>query len=99
TADFGDPDSFLYPHFGPNSTDDIGNWKNDQVFQLLNQGRAIPDQAGRAKVYAQVDQILHDEVLRLPIVHSEPLLAQRKTISGWVPSPLGTEPFEAISKP
>ncbi len=99
TADFGDPDSFLYPHFGPNSTDDIGNWKNDQVFQLLNQGRAIPDQAGRAKVYAQVDQILHDEVLRLPIVHSEPLLAQRKAISGWVPSPLGTEPFEAISKP
>jgi peptide/nickel transport system substrate-binding protein len=66
---------------------------------LLNQGRAILDQAGRAKVYAQVDQILHDEVLRLPIVHSEPLLAQRKTISGWVPSPLGTEPFEAISKP
>ncbi len=98
TADYGDPDSFYYPHFGPGATTDIGNWKNKQVFQLLNQGRAIQEQPGRAKVYAQVDEILHQEVLRLPIVHSQPLLAQRKAIAGWVPSPLGSEPFELITK-
>ncbi len=98
TADYGDPDSFYFPHYGPGATTDIGDWKNATVFQLLNQGRAIQTQAGRAKAYAQVDKILHQEVLRLPIVHSQPLVAQRKAIAGWVPSPLGSEPFESISK-
>ena len=98
TADYGDPDSFYFPHYGPGATTDIGDWKNTTVFQLLNQGRAIQTQAGRAKAYAQVDKILHQEVLRLPIVHSQPLVAQRKAIAGWVPSPLGSEPFESISK-
>lgn len=98
TGDYGDPDSFYYPHYGPGSTDDIGNWKNERVFQLLNQGRATQDQAGRAKIYAEVDEILYKEALRLPIVHSQPLLAQRKAIAGWQTSPLGSEPFKAISK-
>jgi peptide/nickel transport system substrate-binding protein len=98
TGDYGDPDTFYYPHFGVGSTKDLGNWKNDRLQQLLDQGRATADQTARSQIYAEVDRILHREVLRLPIVHSKPLLVQRKTIEGWVPSPLGTEPFEAIEK-
>ncbi|MGA9381999.1 MAG: ABC transporter substrate-binding protein [Phormidium sp.] len=98
TADYGDPDSFYYPHFGPGGTVDIGNWKNDKVIQLLNQGRATGDQAERAKIYAQVDEILHQEAVRLPIVHSQPLLAKRKNVQGWIPSPLGSEDFAGIEK-
>lgn len=98
TGDYGDPDTFYYPHFGAGSTKDIGNWKNDRVLQLLDQARLTADQSTRSKLYAEVDQILHQEVVRLPIVHSKPLLVSRKTIDGWLPSPLGTEPFEAISK-
>jgi peptide/nickel transport system substrate-binding protein len=98
TGDFGDPDSFYYPHFGPGGTSDIGNWKNEKVFQLLNQARSVGDRAARGKLYGQVDEILYREVLRIPIVHAEPLLAKRKTINGWVPSPLGSEPFETITK-
>jgi peptide/nickel transport system substrate-binding protein len=97
-ADYGDPDNFYYPHYSPAATSDIGGWKSDRVTQLLDQARALPDQASRAKAYAEVDQILHTEVLRLPIVHTLPLLAQKKAIDGWVPSPLDTEPFETISK-
>ncbi|HEY9906752.1 MAG TPA: ABC transporter substrate-binding protein [Thermosynechococcaceae cyanobacterium] len=98
TGDYGDPDSFYYPHFGPGATDDIGNWKNDRVFQLLDQGRATADLKTRGTIYAEVDEILNQEVLRLPIVHSDPLLAKRKAVAGWVPSPLGAEPFESVSK-
>src|SRR5579883_1613650 len=98
TGDYGDPDNFLYYHFGPNSTADLSNWKNNRVFQLLNQAREATDQAVRAKLYRQVDAILHHEVLRLPIVHSQPLLAKRKVISGWIPSPLGSEPFDTVIK-
>jgi len=98
TADYGDPDNFYYPHFGPGGTADLGGWKNDQVIQLLNQGRATVDQAARAKIYAQVDEILHREMVRLPIVHSQPLLAKRKNVQGWTPSPLGSEDFAGIEK-
>ncbi len=98
TGDYGDPDTFYYPHFGAGGTKDIGSWKNDQVLQLLDQARLTADQSARSKLYAEVDQILHREVVRLPIAHSKPLLVSRRTIDGWLPSPLGTEPFEAISK-
>jgi peptide/nickel transport system substrate-binding protein len=27
SADYGDPDNFYYPHFGPGATADLGNWK------------------------------------------------------------------------
>ncbi len=98
TGDYGDPDNFYYAHFGPGSTKDIGNWKNDQVFQLLDQGRATGDKAARQQIYAQIDEILNREVLRIPIVHSQPLLAKRKNVNDWTPSPLGSEPFDEVTK-
>ena len=98
TGDYGDPDNFYYPHFGPTATQDIGNWKNDQVLKLLDQGRAISDKAARTKIYQQIDELLYKEAVRLPIVHAQPLLAKRKNVNGWVPSPLGSEPLDAVSK-
>ncbi len=98
TGDYGDPDNFYYPHFGPGATQDIGNWKNDQVLKLLNQGRAAGDKAARIKIYQQIDELLYKEAVRLPIVHAQPLLAKRKNVSGWTPSPLGSETLEQVSK-
>lgn len=99
TADYGDPDSFYYPHFGPGGTADLGNWQNPRLIELLNQARATREQATRTQLYTEVDTILHQEALRLPIVHSQPLLAHRKGLKGWIPSPLGAEPFEEIGPP
>lgn len=98
TGDYGDPDNFYYPHFGPGATQDIGNWKNEEVLKLLDQGRATSDKAARIKIYQQIDEQLYKEAVRLPIVHAQPLLAKRKNITGWVPSPLGSEPLDAVSK-
>jgi peptide/nickel transport system substrate-binding protein len=98
TGDYGDPDNFYYPHFGTGGTKDIGNWKNARVFKLLDDARKESDPAKRAPMYAEVDKILFEEAVRIPIVHSEPLLAQRTTISGWQPSPFGSESFEAVAK-
>lgn len=98
TGDYGDPDNFLYAHFGPGATSDLGDWKNERVFTLLDDARKATKDEDRAKMYAEVDKILFEEALRIPIVHSEPLLAQRSNVSGWAPSPLGSESFEGISK-
>lgn len=98
TGDYGDPDNFYYAHFGKGATSDLGNWKNEQLFQLLDRGRATENKAERIKIYQQVDEILSKEVVRIPIVHSKPLLAKRKTVKGWTPSPLGTEQFGEVTK-
>lgn len=98
TGDYGDPDNFLYYHFGVGGTTDIGGWKNDQVFQLLEEARKESDETERARLYGQAEKIIFDEAVRIPVVHSDPLLAQRSNISDWAPSPLGSESFETISK-
>lgn len=98
TGDYGDPDNFYYTHFGPGATQDIGNWKNEQVLKLLDQGRATGDKAARTKIYQQIDEQLYKEAVRLPIVHAQPLLAKRKNVNGWVPSPLGSETLDEVSK-
>ncbi|MBE9130067.1 ABC transporter substrate-binding protein [Coleofasciculus sp. LEGE 07092] len=98
TGDYGDPDNFYYAHFGSGATEDLGGWKNEDILKLLEQGRATNDKAERTKIYAQVDEILYNEAVRLPIVHSQPLLAKRQTVKNWTPSPLGSETFDMVSK-
>ncbi|MBF2048276.1 MAG: ABC transporter substrate-binding protein [Elainella sp. C42_A2020_010] len=98
TGDYGDPDNFLYYHFGPGGTKDIGDWKNPQVFKLLEDARKESDQAKRVQMYSQVEKIALDEAVRIPVVHSEPLLAQRSNIANWQPSPFGSESFETVEK-
>ncbi len=96
TGDFGDPDNFYYPHFGPGAVDDLGGYKNDKVIALLEQAQKIGKQADKAKLYQQVDELLFDEALRIPIVHSRPLLSKKAGLEGWIPSPLGSESWENI---
>jgi peptide/nickel transport system substrate-binding protein len=97
-GDYGDADNFFYSQFGPGGTRDIGNWHNQQLWQLLDQARATPDATKRNQIYAEADTIIRAAALRIPIVHSQALLAQRRSLQGWSPSPLGVESFAAISK-
>ncbi len=98
TGDYGDPDNFLYAHFGPGATQDLGDYQNLELFDLLEQARIESDPAAREELYKQADALTFDEALRIPIVHSQPLLAKRAGLSGWEPSPFSSEPFVAIEK-
>ncbi len=98
TGDYGDPDNFYYAHFGPSATEDLGGWKNEELSELLEKGREEQEQEARGEIYAEVDKIIAEEKVRIPIVHSQPLLAKRTTIKGWQPGPLGTEPFATVEK-
>ena len=98
TGDYSDPDNFLYAHFGPGSMQDLGDYQNTQLFSLLNQARAARSEEKRQTIYRQVDSIVFQEALRIPIVHSQPLLAHRAGVNGWQPSPLGIEDFANVEK-
>ncbi|MGP1371303.1 MAG: ABC transporter substrate-binding protein [Almyronema sp.] len=98
TGDYGDPDNFLYAHFGPGATQDLGNYEDPEMFDLLNKARVASESGERETLYKQVDQMLFEKALRIPIVHSQPLLAKRTSVTGWEPSPLGSEPFTTVEK-
>ncbi|MBE9060567.1 ABC transporter substrate-binding protein [cf. Phormidesmis sp. LEGE 11477] len=98
TGDYGDPDNFLYAHFGPGATQDLGDYQNPELFELLEQARTNSDPDERQALYQQADALIFDEALRIPIVHSQPLLAKRAGVEGWEPSPFSSEPFVAVEK-
>ena len=95
TGDYGDPDNFYGAYYGSNASDDI-NWNPANVETLLQQGRAAATQEAKAKVYSQLHEITYNAAYRVPMVHSNPLAAARSYVKGWVPSPLGSEPFNPI---
>lgn len=93
SADYADPDNFLYTFFGPGSAPDQLGWNNQEVFDLLNQARAATTQEARAELYAQAAKIIHEEAPSLPIAHNSVLNATRTGIEGFYPSPLGSQVF------
>lgn len=98
TGDYGDPDNFLYAHFGPGSTQDLGDYKDPELFAVLDKARTASDKSEREDLYKQADALIFKAALRIPIVHSQPLLAQRASVKGWTPSPLGSEAFTTVEK-
>ncbi|WP_027480709.1 ABC transporter substrate-binding protein [Deinococcus pimensis] len=97
TGDYGDPDNFYAAYYGTaNATQDSG-YNPQNIAKLLDQGKSALNQADKAKIYAQVHELTYAANVRLPIVHSRPLAAARTYVKGWVPSPLGSEPFNTIS--
>jgi peptide/nickel transport system substrate-binding protein len=102
TGDYGDPQNFFDPHFASPISDLFDNEGKQLDLKDLNailaKGASSSNAAERVKLYQQADEITFNLALKIPIVHSQPLVAKRKGISGWVPSPFGGESFEDISK-
>lgn len=99
-GDYGDPQNFYDPHFASPINDlfDSAGKPLDlkDLNKVLADAATETDPEARVKLYQQADELTFNLALRIPIVHSQPLNAQRKALSGWVMSPLGNEPFENL---
>ena len=93
TGDNGDTDNFLYTFFGPAPDN---SWDNAQVKALLKQAQNSSDVGERDAIYRQVNQIIADEVPRIPIAHTTPPLLARAYVRGYVPNPTATEPYTPV---
>ena len=92
-ADYAAPDNFLLTFFGPASVGRSG-WTNERVHELLLGARQVADPAARQDMYAEVNNIIADQAMVLPMAHNRSLNATRVGIEGWTPSPLG---FSSVS--
>lgn len=95
TGDFGDPDNFLgtffkayRPSFG---------FRNNAIFNILQKAAAEPNFAKRVSLYKQANVMIMNYLPAVPYAHSRPALGFQKRVSGYVASPVGTDPFASVA--
>lgn len=96
TGDNGDPDNFLYVLLDKDnakvgSAGNFAFYKSDQVHDLLVAAQEETDQAKRAKLYEEAQEIIHEDAPWVPLVHSTPPIAARKSVKNFIPHPTGGE--------
>ncbi|WP_217586263.1 glutathione ABC transporter substrate-binding protein [Lentibacillus saliphilus] len=88
----GDGDYNQYNLFHSDSHGSAGNsffYTNEQVDQLIEEGRAVSDPEKRKEIYAQTQQIELEEAVYVPIRNYEQLAAANEAVQGFSITPVG----------
>ncbi len=99
TGDNGDPDNFL-GYFFANADQPLpreGYIQVPDVAALLVQARSETDPDARAQLYVQAEQLLFQNANRVWLAYNSPPLLLQAYVSGYIPSPLGTELFKSVT--
>jgi peptide/nickel transport system substrate-binding protein len=93
TGDNGDADNLLYTMLDKDSigANNYFHYSNDKLHDILIKAQTENDQAKRNELYKEAQIIIHEDAPMVPLVHSTPLLAAVKNLSGYVPHPTGNE--------
>ena len=94
TGDNGDPDNFLYWFFGQKET--RSRYYNTKAAQLTAKAQAIFDQEERARLYREVQIVLKEDTANVPIAHTTPPLAAKKSVKGYMPHATGGEKLDTV---
>jgi peptide/nickel transport system substrate-binding protein len=94
TGDNGDPDNFLYWFFGQKET--RARYFNAKAAELTGKARAIFKQEERAPLYYEAQVVLKEDATNVPIAHTTPPLAAKKTVQGYVPHATGGEKLDTV---
>jgi len=101
-GDNGDPDNYLCKFFCGASADfnSDGNFEaaegaapkapDEALNTLLREAATLGDQAARAAKYEEANQMIHDLVPAVPLVHRTPPLVFRANVKGYTSSPIQT---------
>lgn len=86
-SDNGDPDNYLGWHFShpvgePKAEDCYGN---DRVAELLVEGRVVADPDERELIYQEAEQLIHEDVARIPVVWASTPWVLRNEVRGYTP--------------
>ena len=97
TGDYGDADNFIGTFF-QSAQKAWGTDKkpNKQVTDLLDQAERETDEAQREELYKQANNAIMRWLPGVPYAHSEPALAFRANVTGYVASPTSNELFSTV---
>jgi len=87
---FVDPDQAFHRHFhsAPGGKD-FRRWRNRQADELLDAGRTTLDRARRKQIYDQVQRLMAEDPITIPLYSPDLLYAMQKSVKGFQPHPTG----------
>lgn len=85
SADFNDPDNFLYTFFSrKNTVARSTNYTNDEILDLLDEARAMVDFDERMAAYQKIDEaVVHGDALVLPLYQRTHLFCLNPRVKGF----------------
>ncbi len=95
TGDFGDPDNFVGTFFQGEKPD--WGFDDPELFALLDEAEAETDVDARTALYEEANRQIMDLLPGLPYANTEPAIALRPGIEGFVPSPVSNEEFNLLT--
>lgn len=95
TGDWADPSNFLGSFFGRANSPDWG-YSDPAVQNGLKAALEEPDQAKRTQMYKDLNATIMEDLPGVPFVHNKSFLAFDKSVTGFVPSPVSLERFDAV---
>jgi peptide/nickel transport system substrate-binding protein len=99
TGDNGDPDNFLAVLFDGMASPSIRTqWKNARYHELMLLGKQTIDQAKRAEIYREAQQIMYDEVAAIPVAHSTVIWPMRKSVMNFKLHPTASVRMKSVWK-
>lgn len=101
-GDNGDPDNFLYVLLDKSgavagSASNVSFYTGEKLHEVLVAAQAEADQAKRAALYRQAQEIIHDEVPMIPLVHNAQIVVARNRVRGLKLHPTGNTHFARVS--
>ena len=88
SADFNDPDNFIYTFFGSRAKTlgRSGNYANESVISRIAAARTLQDEEQRLKEYAELERILiQDEAVWVPLFSSDHLFVLGDRVESFTP--------------
>jgi ABC-type oligopeptide transport system substrate-binding subunit len=88
SADFNDPDNFIYTLFGSRAKtkDRSGNFSDEEVISRIAAARTLQDQEKRLEEYADLERILiRDEAVWVPLFSTEHIFILGDRLENFTP--------------
>ncbi len=89
----GDPDYGMYPLFHSEAKGAAGNrtfYENPEADALLEAGRAAGTEAERLEIYEEIQQLIMDDFVHIPLWYTSRVHAMNKNVEGFEAHPAGS---------
>ena len=95
SGDYGDPDNFVGTFFKSYSAQ--FGFQNPAIFNILTKAANETNAAKRIALYKKANEMIMKYLPAVPYAHSQPALGFQKRVTGYVASPVGTDPFASVA--
>jgi hypothetical protein len=96
-AQTGDPDNLWFWHFGAGRLAAEGQYDRPDLAALLLEAQHLLASEQRAELYRSAARIVHDDVARIFLAHTHPIVAISSRLRNFVPGQLGFDELRDVS--